>query len=307
MTRLESHFLIFLLLVGVSITGCNVYEGLYEEGTSEDPEVLMEDARIAVQQDKPEEAVDHLRKALELTEDNSALQKRVQIKLASAVLLVHDIDVLSFSRIARNLTGDDQTSAVINTGKSQSQACLFPASHDRVSFDPTDGIDFEQLSSFISEEAINESLGLIALVFAAGGTTAFPCEDSAMDAAIADLQADGLSNDEIAEAMVAYSVAKTTLAYLDIVETGGDDADFVFVTPPSGSKYVSICFSETQSCEDNVNRAIEHVESLDCTTRLLQKRAELLDSSTAQELADLAREGYDNLNEGLSNAQCYAQ
>ena len=44
--------------------------------------------------------------------------------------------------------------------------------------------------------------------------------------------------------------------------------------------------------------------TIDCSTRTLQKRAALLSSTNAQELADLARDGYQKAAAGLENP-CY--
>ena len=308
MVRFETKACVMLVLLLALTAGCNVYEGLYEEGESDNPEVLYDDARIALQQNRPEEAVDHLRKALSFTPDSDVLlRKRIQIKLASAVLQVQQINALSLSRIVDTFNGSSVNGDGLALGKSQSETCLFPQSHQRQGFDPTEGIDVERLGATASQQVLDESLDLIARVFSGDETTANPtfrCDDPGLDQDIAALQAQGLSNEEIAEALMDFAVAHSTGTYLDIVDAGGDDASFFYVTPPAGEDYIGICFSSEQTCNNTVGQTTANVNSLDCSTRVLEKRADLLGSTAAHELATLAREGYENMNTGLANATC---
>ncbi len=297
-------FVLFLVLVA----GCNVYEGLYEEGESDSPEVLLQDARIALQQDRPEEAVDHLRKALTYTPaDDVRLRKQIQIKLASAVLQVEDINALNLERIADIMSRSTSSSAAFAPGKSLGQTCLFPQSHVREAFDPTAGIDVERLRSTVSQQALEESQTLVARVLTGDetlSTPTFQCDDTALDQDIAALQAQGLTNAEIAEALMNYTVANTTTTYLDIVNAGGGDASFFYVTPPAGDDYIGICFTSVPMCNSTVAETTTSLTELDCSTRVLENRAALLNSTSAQELADLAREGYDHMALGLDNPSC---
>ncbi len=303
MLRLGTTVCVTLALLATVATGCNIYEGLYEEGDSENAEVLLEDARIALQQDRPEEAIVHLRKALVyVPDDEPLLRKQIQIKLASAVLEVQEINVLSLKRIAENLNGEATSHDALAFGKSQSQACLFPAHHEQTPFDPTEGIDIDQLGNPASEAALAESRDLVANVFT--GTDIFLCSDEGLDQTISSAQQQGLSNGEIAEALIDYSVALSTTAYLDIVGVGGGNASFFRVTSPAGEDYVSVCFPSEQVCNSTVGQSRAHLDGLDCSTRTLQKRAALLASTSAQELADLARDGYKKAAAGLEN-ECY--
>lgn len=308
MVRFETQAFVMLVMLAVLIAGCNVYEGLYEEGESDNPEVLYDDARIALQQDRPAEAVEHLRKALAFTPDSDVLlRKQIQIKLASAVLQVQEINALSLTRIVDTFNGASAGGDGVALGKSHSQTCLFPQSHARLGFDPTEDIDFDRLGSPASQQVLDESLALIARVFSGDETSANPtfrCDDPGLDEDIAALQAQGLSNEEIAEALIDFAVAHSTVAYIDIVNAGGDDASFFYVTPPAGDDYIGLCFSNEQTCNSTVAQTTANVNSLDCSTRVLEKRATLLSSTAAHELATLAREGYQNMNTGLEDTTC---
>ena len=305
MNRLPVFLTSTLLVCVLLVAGCNVYEGLYEEGASDNPEVLLEDGRNALQQKRPTEAVAYLRKALEKAQDKPVLRKQIEIKLATAVLQEYEIDALSFSRIARKLSGDAAVGKVI-ASKTQSQTCNFPEHHGRTNFDPREGINFERIGSDAGAAALEEAQTLIARVFNGDETTAnptFPCEEEALNAAISDLQPT-MSNAEIAEALVNYAIALTTEAYLEIVAAGGNDASFYYATPPGGADYIGTCFTNAQSCENTIASTAANLSRFDCSTRIFQKRAELLDSSNAEELANLAREGYESLEVGVGTASC---
>ena len=295
-----------VVLALVLATGCNVYEGFYEEGASDDPEVLLEDARIAMQRNEPDKAVDHLRKALSKADKGSTVEKRVQIKLASAILQTQEINALTLSRMARTFSSEANKAGA---GKTAGEVCNFPAEHSRESFDPHAGIDFGRLGSEESVAARSEASALIADVFNQTTTSSsptFPCDDAGMDQAIADLQAQGMTDAEIAEALVDYAVVLSTTAYVDVVNVGGDLAEFFYATPPAGADYIGICFPDVATCEASVAATTDNLPSFDCATRLLQKRAALLGSTTATELADLARDGYVTMESAVQNAQCVA-
>lgn len=303
-TLLCSALVLFFFL----IAGCNVYEGLYEEGDSDDPEALYEDARLALQQNRPAEAVEHLRNALDHTEESDVLlRKQIQITLASAVLQVEDINVLSLRRMIT--TFNDAPLQTTTLGKVQNQVCLFPPAYHRTPFDPATSIDVEHLNSPDGEAALAESQALIARVFAAEATTpapVFACSDSALDAGIAALQGQGLAPTAIAEALVDYAVARSTEAYLNIMAAGNGEATFFHVTSPTGDRYVGQCFSSTPTCNRAITETLRDLTLIDCTTRVLQRRAALLGSSSAQELADEARTSYESLAFGIDNAVCLA-
>lgn len=308
MRRSTSTPILTFVLLFVLVAGCNVYEGLYEEGESDSPDVLLQDARIALQQDRPEEAVDHLRKALTFTPaDDPRLRKQIQIKLASAVLQVQAINALNLERIADIMSRSTSSGATFAHGKASGQTCLFPQSHVREAFDPTAGIDIEHLGSQISQEALSESEDLITRVLyeiEKSSTPTFQCDDAELDQGIAELKAKGLTDIEIAEALMDFTVANTTTTYLDIISAGGGDASFFYVTPPAGDDYIGICFTSAPTCTSTVAQTTADLTELDCSTRVIEKRALLLGSTSAQELAAQAREGYVNMALGLENASC---
>lgn len=300
MTRLTPLFLLILVLAA----GCNVYEGLYEEGESEDPEVLLEDAEIAMEQNRPDDAVTHLKKAIQNTKPGTLTQKRVKVSLAAAVLKTQQIDVLSFTQMVEQFVPASTRSTTAS--KVQSEACTFADGHTTEAFDPASNDSFKRLGDTASAEALQESKTLIAEALA-GDTAVLPCDEAGIDEAIARLQSEGMPKDEIASALVSYSIVVSSLAYVDVVEAGGGDGQFFYVSPPNGSSYIGLCFPDAGVCMNTKNRVSSNLGSIDCATRLLQKRAALMGSTTATDMANLARDGYISLSSGLGDTQCISR
>jgi hypothetical protein len=301
-----------LMLTAALAAGCNVFEGMYEAGASDDPQELFEDGRIALQKNDAEAAVGHLRKALAQETRPTPLRKRIQIKLATALLQTREINVMTLTRITEKLSG--RVAPAAGAGKDgQGEVCNFNPVNPHEAFDPRQGVDFERLGAEASQAAMEEANALISAVFAgeAGGPPGtpytFPCDG--IDDAVAGLQAQGVTDTEIAEGIANYAVSVMTRLYVDIVAVGGNQATFFYVTPQHASgdntDFVGFCFADLASCESTVAWIQANVGSMECVTRLLEKRAALLgNGTTAQELALTARDAYDRMIDGLQNAAC---
>lgn len=127
MTRL----LLAAFSVGVLLlAGCNVFEGLYEEGASNDPEVLMADADLAMQRGEPHKAVAYLERALEYDPENPT----IRTKLSTAILQANDIDVLSMISLAEEISGRGESGSATFVldkhdalGATDAESCNFDA------------------------------------------------------------------------------------------------------------------------------------------------------------------------------------
>lgn len=302
-----------LLLAGsLLFAGCNVFEGIDKADTS-DPEVLLEDGERALQDDAPEEAVTHLRKALEHAPEEGLLRSRIEIKLATALLAERDIDVLMLRRIAHNFNREDASMAskwLPANKTSATLGCKFPGAHDREEFDPVQGIDYERLNSDPSQDAIDETQALLNRVFSLEETTAripFPCDTQEdLNQQIALLRQLGLTNTEITEALVNYAVVLSTRLTLELVTINdGEQARFFYVDPPNGAEYVSVCMNNVEVCEKGDAIVNENLLRIDCTVRLLNSRARVLRSEgTAAEVSEIASFWRDRLVSGLDQP-CY--
>ncbi|MEZ4700037.1 MAG: tetratricopeptide repeat protein [Rhodothermales bacterium] len=105
-------------------TGCNVFESFYRDGSSDDPEVLLDDARYALQNGDPDKAVALLEKAYA----KDSTDPEIRVELSSALFQANDIDLLLMKDLAEFISED----AVAGSGKwsGAPPACTFEGSSD---------------------------------------------------------------------------------------------------------------------------------------------------------------------------------
>lgn len=137
-----------LLLVSVG-AGCNVFGGLSEEN-SDDPEVLLSEARAALTQGQPDRAVDLLREALAADSSNA----EVRVELASAMLEARDVDIVTLRSMGRFIIGDEKRTSISNTH--ESGRCTFD--QEPVSLPVFDYEDAPEYQVFVENEAVFEEV-----------------------------------------------------------------------------------------------------------------------------------------------------
>ncbi len=94
MLRVFNPFVVLALGLFIA-TGCNAFEFMYSDD-SDDPEVLFDDAQIALQNGDTEKAIDLLEKALEMDPENP----EIKIELTSALFQGSEIDLLVMKDLA---------------------------------------------------------------------------------------------------------------------------------------------------------------------------------------------------------------
>ena len=114
--------LLLLFLAGPLVAGCNIFEGFSEPGTSDDPEVLIEDADLALQQGQPQKALAYLEKAVERDPNHA----RARAKLAVVQLQAHDIDVLTLKGLVDGFR--EEAGGQAGKGASDGEVCLYEPS-----------------------------------------------------------------------------------------------------------------------------------------------------------------------------------
>lgn len=121
-------------------TGCNAFEFMYSED-SDEPDVLLDDARIALQNGDTEKAIELLEKALEKAPENS----EIKIQLSSALFQANDIDLLVMKDLAEFISETPASKRKIMqfTAVTNMPACNF---RDDVSTTTT--IDFSEDASY---------------------------------------------------------------------------------------------------------------------------------------------------------------
>ncbi len=310
-----STFTVFLL--ALLLAGCNVFEGAQEEGTSNDPEILLLDAEAALQRNEPDLAVQYLERAEALEPENTALGLRIRAKLSTALLRSVDVDILTIHQLATPFT--DLPTAYpgsVSAAKTTGLGCKFPATHPSTVFDPRSNpsadLAFNVLGEDLTDKALKRTGKLIRRIFSLSETDGFefPCDEPSLDASIATLQ-ESMTNSEISTLLVNYAVVLTTESFQNVVDVGGiadqNDIQFRYVFPPTDPVYISSCTPDVASCEDVTTSVQGDLDNLACSILLLDKRAEILEGtpqSLAQELADVAATAHDALVDGLGE-DCY--
>lgn len=267
----------FILLLA---TGCNVYEGLYEAGTSDDPVILMQDADAALQSGDADKAVEHLEKAHENDPENVA----VRAKLSSALLEKHDLNVTNLASIADEINAD--VSGQLGAGKSS--ICSFPDHHATSPFYPREVEGFQQMMS--SLDVLQRVLEL--LDFAGEGVD--------VEALADELEPYGIGLGDV-YLMNAFAVVASS--YLAIAEAGGDTFSFYFVTPTNGSTYMGYCAPDQATLESVKSQIACEVSNLRIAAANLASRATILGSSDAETIAVEVSDAIARLETEL-NATC---
>ncbi len=148
------------------VSGCNAFEFMYG-GESDEPDVLLDDARIALQNGDAEKAIGLLEKALEKDPDNS----EIKIELSSALFQANDIDLLVMKDLAAFIS---ETPAVAPKAiASHVDACNF-----REDILATTILDFSQDEAFQllyeHTDVIERAIALLQDVLDGDGITSLP-------------------------------------------------------------------------------------------------------------------------------------
>ena len=109
-----------IALVMLIAAGCNAFEFMYGSPDSTDPDVILEDARIALQSGDAEKAVDLLEKALEKAPSN----QEIRIELSSALFQANDIDLLVMKDLA-DFISEEKPPSASKYPQQQDASCTF--------------------------------------------------------------------------------------------------------------------------------------------------------------------------------------
>ena len=291
MQRLSRH-IIALALPVLLLSGCNVFTGFYEAGSSSDPAVLLDDAQIALQQGDTKKAITYLRKAI--TEDPENVQARAT--LSTALLDDSDVSVLNVVNIANKVTNNvmENTSSgnFQVAGTTPPGECSFE-SDNYEQFDPTDMNGFSEIIA--ARDVLLEVQDLLEDMINVNNP----------NASISSLRDAGLIDQQIAAAFLNLALVKVILAYTDISQSGGSEFNYYYVNASSGT-YVGYCAPDQQTL-DNVLAAITcNLDTLKVGIDLLTARATVLGSSDETgDMLEQANDAYDRLIENI-DAQCSA-
>lgn len=285
----SGSFVFALAFLTLAFAGCNVLEGF--NSTTGDPQALLEEARIALDQGDPDEAVDLLRRAMEKDSDDPA----IRTTLSTALLAQHGVDAMDFTRLAKK-TNDEEKAGTAFHAKEESATCSFPSTHTHASFDPTDLDSFDKIED--SRDALREVQDLLHEVLGGAASSA------SLEEAVVRLQEE-LDKTLVADALLNAAIAHVALAYVEIARSGGDALSFYHVTSPEGHSYIGYCAPDQETLDSALEAVACRLVDLNYGRLLLGTRAGLLGSSRAQELSERADEAYEVLAREL-DAVCSA-
>lgn len=292
------------LVVGLSVlTGCNVFEGFYEEGASDDPEILLQDAEFALRSGEPEKAVQYLERALAREPADPRLANDVRSTLAMALLRANDVSVLTLDRIASDLLGQlDPSGALAAAGKGADTYCSFDArGDDRREEVVLDTPTFREVRD--KTMVLDRVIGLLNDVFQFPSTT-----PQGILVGVEGLTDLGYTEQEIQSRLFVLAVAYVTRAYVEVVEAGLDRIAWYRVLPAGGGEaYLGLCapspeviLAVKQAASCAMSDLLQAVELLDARMFVLG----LEEDTPAAVIAAEARDAYSRLAVELAETVC---
>ncbi len=120
------------LLAALLLVGCNVFEGAYEAGSSNDPKVLLIDAEQAMQAGEPEKAVVILEKAAAKTDPATFQGVQVNNLLGDAKLKVAGIGVLQLQQMVDDLNDRIENGTLGKVSIDPTAVCSFASPDEAV-------------------------------------------------------------------------------------------------------------------------------------------------------------------------------
>ena len=255
--------LFFLALAAIIFAGCNVFEGLYEEGASDDPIVLIADADIALERGDTQAAVSYLEKAVQQDPNNI----RARAKLSSTILKRDRIDVL----LLRSVVDDFLPDGSASKSGSQRQACRY-TDGPGVSATPIDyrtSSEYQQLLAAVAslQAAQANGLRLIEAVTASTSQNLSPsryataaARTQLFNAVSGSIQTEGLpesiARSEAAAFLIAFGLAEFTISILDLdSDLTTNQIQWVRLTRNGADAGLSIC-APTQAQLDAMAAAV---------------------------------------------------
>lgn len=287
------------LLLAVCLASCNVFEGFYEEGTSDDPEVLLDDAQAALRNGEPERAVAYLEKALRNAPENT----EVQAALAVALLRANDVNIVTLSSLASELNLELAAAAAGPAGATRTAAAP-----EVCSFEPPDrrGEPVDLLGpTFLEIEGrgpvFARVIALLGGVFGLRSGTAAEFETG-----FARLLSAGFSRIETQTYASVLAIAYLSRAYLDVTAAGLDRVTWVQVLRPSGNAYLGLCAPTQEVIDAVIEASACALRDVRVATEALEGRVAFFDlaNTAAATAAREVRSAYDVLAVELAEQAC---
>ena len=298
-----------ILAFSLTIAACNVFDGLYEEGTSSDPDVLLSDGRTAAQDGRIDDAVVHLTKAHDKQPENI----EIRVELASALLTQHQIDVMLISDLADEI-GAGKNAPSKQSGCTDERSCNFDcfAAKSATPFSYRDSEAYVRLEETLDVlEQVDGLVGAPLEDLGAEPGRRFDSEEARRDlfeALVAKIEQTHPSEDArgiAASLLLNAGITKLSTTLADLERSAEEhDVTLYHVERADGSEYVSYCGENVDAFVTGTmclasSSALFTLDMLETRLDNFSSSGSAEASSMAAELVDAGHELFDGMSEEI--------
>ena len=309
---MNTRLFLLALLLPLSLTACNVFEGLHEEGENYEPSAILEDARVASQEGRFDDAVDYLERAHDRQPENI----EIRVELASALLTLNEIDVLLIAELADEIEGDERQASKI-TGCPDDLQCSFDCGAARSArpFSYRDSDAYLRVENALHVlEQVNELVGVpLAEIGAVPEDRTYPEADrkqlfDTLVAKIAETHPHQKARRMAATLLLDASIASIATILAEIEQSAASSEITLYhVEGEDGAKTIEYCGKKVD--EFIAGTMCPVITSAEFTLDMLKARVENFTSdgtsqrnSIATELIDAGHELFDGLKAGVGSS-----
>lgn len=286
--------LVATFALALMIAGCNVFDGFYEEGTSNDVEVLIVDAQSAFQTGNFKKAVDILEKAHKADPGHP----QVRVDLSNALLRSRNVGVLDIVLVAENISGKGASEGF---GKAGGAFCSFDQSHTIVgTFDYTNVDGYSKLLE--NRDVFDRVSELITPLLPAAINSIQVGEDYDRKELLRAIKNTGVAESRIDALLMSYAASVIIDTYLAIFQNDDYPIEWYNVRGEGGNEYIGYCVASFDDQEELQQSAACSMRRLGMAVIAIDLRAQHLgNAKAAREVADEARDAYESLKIELEN------
>lgn len=255
------------LLLGGVLAGCNVFGGIGED--SDDPQVLLRDARAALDRGDPQTAVGYLEQAFEMDPNDP----EIRIELAGARFAVAEIDLLTLKGLVEHINGGASSQArASGAGKAGGAHCTFDADPETLeSFDYTAAPEYQRIRAEI--EMFVDARDLL---------------DGIRPADLAALPEETRARWYLVRAFTRIALA------IDAIHDEGERIDAALYRLPAEQNSIGICAASASALEAAEARIkCDHLSQILQGLDELEQRSLLLDDADISGIIDELRQAVD--------------
>lgn len=292
MTRSFLPLLAAVLLLPLS--GCDETGPMLS--IDEGVDVAIDDAILAREQGDYDSAVSLLTQALEAEPTNAV----VRVELSTTLLQREGIDLFDIDRIAQYLSTAGSERVAQPAAARGAGTCAYAEDPTAVQFDPTEYEGFDELvvSIDVLEEVTSTLEGVLPAAvedFALCGSVVDGELVYDQAGAILDLKAQGLTDEQAAQALAVGALARFIDAYVTVTEELADETSWYRLADGS----IGICADDEEAARTKSEGAIQDIGEAILS---LDTRAAILGASAtvAAEIVDTALEVYSELEQDIT-------